>query len=141
VQKSRGSAHSSQVREFVLTDHGAELIDVYVGPAGVVTGSARMVQEARERDTELQQSEGLIRRTRKLRRRIMEGETQLAVLRDELAAERDELARIDKRGQRQMADAEATRSAMASTLGDHPDVGHSGKARLCPGARSRCWPR
>ena len=36
VLKSRGSAHSNQVREFVLTDHGAELVDVYVGPAGVV---------------------------------------------------------------------------------------------------------
>ena len=98
VRKSRGSAHSNQVREFVLTDHGAELIDVYVGPAGVVTGSARVVQEARERDAELQQGEGLIRRTRKLRRRIMEGETQLALLQDELAAERDELERIDRRG-------------------------------------------
>ncbi len=41
VLKSRGSAHSNQVREFVLTDRGAELVDVYVGPAGVVTGSAR----------------------------------------------------------------------------------------------------
>ncbi len=47
VLKSRGSAHSNQVREFVLTDHGVELVDVYVGPAGIVTGSARLVQEAR----------------------------------------------------------------------------------------------
>jgi circadian clock protein KaiC len=68
VLKSRGSAHSSQVREFVLTDRGAELIDVYVRPAAVVTGSARVVQEAQKRDAELQQGEGLIRRTRKLRR-------------------------------------------------------------------------
>ena len=60
VLKSRGSAHSNQVREFVLTDHGAELVDVYVGPAGVVTGSARVVQEARERGAELQQSEDLV---------------------------------------------------------------------------------
>ena len=42
VLKSRGGAHSSQVREFVLTDHGAELIDVYVRSAAVVTGSARV---------------------------------------------------------------------------------------------------
>ena len=129
VRKSRGSAHSNQVREFVLTDHGAELIDVYVGPAGVVTGSARVVQEARERDAELQQSEGLVRRTRKLRRRIMEGETQLALLQDDLAAERDELERIDKRGQRQAADAEATRSAVASRRWADPAPGDEGGQR------------
>ena len=36
VLKSRGTAHSNQVREFVLTDHGVELADVYVGPGGVM---------------------------------------------------------------------------------------------------------
>ena len=44
VIKSRGSAHSNQVREFVLTDEGAELLDVYVGPNGVLTGSERVEQ-------------------------------------------------------------------------------------------------
>ena len=129
VRKSRGSADSNQVREFVLTDHGAELIDVYVGPAGVVTGSARVVQEARERDAELQQSDGQLRRTRELRRRIMEGETQLALLQDELAAERDELEQTDKHGQRQAADAEATRSAMASRRWADPAPGDEGGQR------------
>jgi circadian clock protein KaiC len=114
VLKSRGSAHSNQVREFVLSDHGAQLVDVYVGPAGVVTGSARVVQEAQEHSAELQQREDLLRRTQELRRGVMEGETQLALLHDELAAERAELQRIDERGQRHVADAEATRSAMAS---------------------------
>ena len=60
VLKSRGSAHSNQVREFVLTDHGVELVDVYVGPAGIVTGSARLVQEAQQRDAAQQQSEELV---------------------------------------------------------------------------------
>ena len=46
VIKSRGSAHSNQVREFVLTDRGAELLDVYVGPQGMLTGSARVAQQA-----------------------------------------------------------------------------------------------
>ena len=36
VLKSRGTAHSNQVREFVLTDHGVELVEVYVGAAGVL---------------------------------------------------------------------------------------------------------
>ncbi len=114
VLKSRGSAHSNQVREFVLTDRGVELVDVYVGPAGVVTGSARLMQEAQERGAELQQGEELMRRRRDLRRSILEGEAQLAVLQDELGAERAELERIDVREQRQAADADAARSALAA---------------------------
>ena len=54
VRKQRGSAHSNQVREFMLTDHGIELADVYVGPEGVLTGSARLSQEIGERDARLQ---------------------------------------------------------------------------------------
>ena len=114
VLKSRGSAHSNQVREFVLTDHGAELVDVYVGPAGVVTGSARLVQEAQERGAELRRGEELMRRRRELRRGIVEAEAQLAVLQDDLAAERAELERIEAREQRQAADAEAARSVLAA---------------------------
>ena len=46
VLKSRGMDHSNQIREFILTDCGIELLDVYVGPEGVLTGSARLTQEA-----------------------------------------------------------------------------------------------
>jgi circadian clock protein KaiC len=49
ILKSRGMAHSNQVREFLLTDKGAELVDVYIGPEGVLTGSARMAQELKEK--------------------------------------------------------------------------------------------
>ena len=49
VLKSRGMAHSNQIREFLLTSQGIELADVYVGPQGVLTGSARQAQEAKER--------------------------------------------------------------------------------------------
>ncbi len=114
VLKSRGTAHSNQVREFVLSDHGAELVDVYVGPAGVVTGSARLVQEAQERGAELRQAEDLSRRRRELRRGIVEAEARLTVLKDELAGERAELERIEAREQRQAADAEADRSVLAA---------------------------
>jgi len=48
ILKSRGMAHSNQVREFVLSDKGIDLVDVYVGSAGVLTGSARASQEAQE---------------------------------------------------------------------------------------------
>ena len=94
VLKSRGSAHSNQVREFLLTDHGIEVVDVYVGPAGMMTGSARLAQETRERDARLQQQEDLQRRARELRRGIAQGQVQLAALHDELAAQQAELKRI-----------------------------------------------
>ena len=59
VLKSRGTAHSNQVREFVLTSQGVELVDVYVGAAGVLAGSARVTQQAAERDAELRVAEDL----------------------------------------------------------------------------------
>jgi circadian clock protein KaiC len=49
VLKSRGMKHSNQIREFHITAEGIQLEDVYVGPEGVLTGSMRAAQEARER--------------------------------------------------------------------------------------------
>jgi circadian clock protein KaiC len=46
ILKSRGMPHSNQIREFLLTDHGIRLEDVYVGPAGLLTGAARASPEA-----------------------------------------------------------------------------------------------
>jgi circadian clock protein KaiC len=112
VLKSRGTAHSNQVREFVLTDHGIELVDVYVGAAGMLAGSARLVQEAAERDAELKQADGLNHRRRELRRSVMEREAHLLAVQDQLDAERAELDRIDLRERHDAADAEADRSAM-----------------------------
>src|SRR5262249_31382721 len=49
VLKSRGMAHSNQIREFLIASQGVNLVDVYVGPGGVLTGAARQQQEIRER--------------------------------------------------------------------------------------------
>ena len=114
VLKSRGSANSNQVREFVLTDHGVELVDVYVGPAGVMTGSARLSQEISERDARLQQQEDLQRRERELRRGIMHGQAQLATLQDEIAAQQAELERIADREQRLATEAQVAQRAMGT---------------------------
>jgi circadian clock protein KaiC len=114
VLKSRGTAHSNQVREFVLTDHGIELVEVYVGPAGMLAGSARLAQEAVERDAEADQADEVERHRRELRGRISEGEAHLVAVQDQLAAERAEIERIDRRERRQAADAEADRQIMAT---------------------------
>ncbi len=114
VLKSRGTAHSNQVREFVLTDHGIELVEVYVGPAGMLAGSARLAQEAVERDAEADQADDVERHRRELRGRISEGEAHLVAVQDQLAAERAEIDRIDRRERRQVAEAETDRQSMAT---------------------------
>jgi circadian clock protein KaiC len=113
VLKSRGTAHSNQVREFVLTGHGIELVDVYVGPAGVLAGSARLAQQAAERDATMRQVGDLNRHRRELHRSIAEREAHLATVQDQLAAERAEMDQIDLGGRREAADVIADRSAMA----------------------------
>ncbi|MGB9894009.1 MAG: ATPase domain-containing protein, partial [Candidatus Saccharicenans sp.] len=60
ILKSRGSAHSNQIRECIITDKGIEIVDAYVGEAGVLTGTARKIQESRDKLARLRQ-EALIR--------------------------------------------------------------------------------
>jgi circadian clock protein KaiC len=69
VRKSRGMNHSNQIREFLLTAQGIELADVYVGPEGVLTGSARQAQEAKEEAEGAARLEELTQRAVDLARR------------------------------------------------------------------------
>ena len=94
VMKSRGTAHSNQVREFLLTDHGAELLDVTVGARGVLTGSARLAQAAEERAAAADRSAELERRRMALARRTAEVDAEVAALRAQLATESAELDRL-----------------------------------------------
>jgi circadian clock protein KaiC len=94
IMKSRGMAHSNQIREFLLTDHGVKLRDVYVGESGVLTGSARLSQEAqvqagnltRKRETERKQL-GLERKRKAL-------EAQITALRAEFEAQQTETLNV-----------------------------------------------
>src|SRR3954470_22557354 len=94
VLKSRGMAHSNQVREMVLSHRGIELTEVYVGPEGALTGSARLAQEAREkREATVRRQE--IERTRfDLERRRQALEAKLASLRLEFEAEAEGMRRF-----------------------------------------------
>ena len=91
ILKSRGMAHSNQVREFLLTDHGVELKDVYIGPEGVLTGSMRLAQEAREQAASLDRQQEFERRQRELERKRLVLQAQMATLRAQFEAEEDEL--------------------------------------------------
>jgi len=99
VLKSRGMAHSNQIREFLLTDHGVELRDVYVGPEGVLTGSMRLAQEARERSSALIRREDVERRQRALERKRRALEAQIDAQRAQFEAEQDELRLLIAEGQ------------------------------------------
>ena len=76
ILKSRGMAHSNQVREYQLTDDGIRLTDVYIGPGQVLTGSARLSQEARDRDLAIATRQKEERRRRELDRERAELKSQ-----------------------------------------------------------------
>ena len=90
VLKSRGMAHSNQIREFLLTDNGVELRDVYVGPEGVLTGSARLSQEAKGDAELLLRQQEIGRKQFGLERKREAMEAQIAVIRAEFEAEKSE---------------------------------------------------
>lgn len=93
VLKARGMAHSNQIREFVLTDHGVNLVDVYVGPAGLLTGSARVAQAARETAEALERKQELERKGAELTHKRQQLEAQIERMRAEFAVEERGLMR------------------------------------------------
>jgi circadian clock protein KaiC len=96
LTKSRGTAHSNQVREFLLTDHGIALVPPYIGGGEVYTGSARVNLEARERAEVEQRRVERERRRRSLERRRAEIEAQIAAMWAAFDAETaDEFHEID----------------------------------------------
>jgi circadian clock protein KaiC len=96
VIKARGMAHSNQVREFLISNRGIDLVDAYIGPNGVLTGSARAAQTAREKAELLASQQEAARRKRELGRKRAALERQIGGLRSEHAAGDDELRRIDE---------------------------------------------
>jgi len=94
VLKSRGMKHSNQIREFLISDHGIEIMDAYIGASGVLTGSARVAQEDIRKAVVLsnqQQAAGL---KREVERKRMAIERQISGLRSDYESEAEELRRI-----------------------------------------------
>ena len=90
VLKSRGMAHSNQIREFRLTNHGVELLDVYVGADGVLTGSARLSQEAKDDAEQLLRQQEIGSNQHRIQRKREAMEAQVLVLRSEFEGEESE---------------------------------------------------
>jgi circadian clock protein KaiC len=89
--KSRGMGHSNQVREFVISSKGVELVPVAVGPAGVLTGSARLNMESDQRADAAAAKHELERRRRQVARKQQLLEQQIAAMRAEILAEQEDV--------------------------------------------------
>jgi circadian clock protein KaiC len=123
--KSRGMAHSNQVREFIMSSDGIKLRDPYVGPEGVLTGSARLAQEAKEKAAVLIRHQDMERRSRELERRRRETAAQIEILHAQLANEEAEVALLNREGsarEDQLADDRVTMGVgrQAGPLSDKP---------------------
>ena len=94
VLKARGINHSNQVREFKLTSQGIDLIDVYLGPSGVATGTARLVQEAKEAADAAARQQAIERRQHEIERKRLVLEAQMQALQAKFELEKNELEQM-----------------------------------------------
>ena len=94
VLKARGMAHSNQIREFLISDHGIDLVDAYIGPSGVLTGSARVAQGDLEKAAVLTGQQEAAQLKREVERKRAALERQISALRSDYESEAAELRRI-----------------------------------------------
>jgi circadian clock protein KaiC len=113
ILKSRGMAHSNQIREFVITSTGTSLIDVYTGPDGVLTGAERASREAQARAETILQRQQIAQRERQNARRRRTIEAQITALREQLSEEETETGLDIAEAKAAVAQLEQDRSAMA----------------------------
>lgn len=113
ILKSRGMAHSNQIREFVLTDKGVNLLDVYVGPSGVLTGSARLSREAQEKAKDLVRQQDAQIKQLNLERKRKAMEAQIADIRAEFKTEEAEVKKSIKQEKLRQQKVSQDREAMA----------------------------
>jgi len=115
VLKARGMAHSNQVREFLITPRGIKLVQAYLGSAGVLTGSARLSQEAREQTEKQAAKEETQRKKLLLEHRRKNVEAQIAALHAGLQTEVEEYERALSEVRLREQQLELDRAAMAKS--------------------------
>jgi circadian clock protein KaiC len=129
VIKARGMAHSNQVREFLISNRGIDLVDAYIGPNGVLTGSARAAQSAREKAEALAGRQEASRRKRELENKRKELERQIGGLRSEYESGTEELRRIDNQVGTQTRLLTTERSELGRLRHADADVVNGARAR------------
>lgn len=91
ILKSRGMHHSNQVREFILTSDGIELVDVYLGQNNFLTGTARVAQQSQEKLAQLNRKQDFDRKKLRLEQQQSLVQAQIKALEIQLAIEQAEL--------------------------------------------------
>ncbi|WP_424355384.1 circadian clock protein KaiC [Methanobacterium sp. MBAC-LM] len=94
IIKSRGMVHSNQMREFLITSNGIEVEDVYIGPEGMLTGSARISQIALEKAQKLMRKQEIERKRREIEHKRESMEAQIAEIKSKFEVEEEELEKI-----------------------------------------------
>ncbi|MBK9991867.1 MAG: circadian clock protein KaiC [Verrucomicrobia bacterium] len=94
VLKARGMAHSNQIREFLISDRGIDVVDAYIGASGVLTGSARAAQYSLEKAAVLASQQEAAQLQREVERKRGALERQIGDLRADYESEALELRRI-----------------------------------------------
>lgn len=92
IVKSRGMGHSNQVREFVITNKGIELMELELGPNGILTGSARRSNQLHKKVSELKLKDELSRKDREIVRKRKVLEANIAAMRNEFESVQEELS-------------------------------------------------
>jgi circadian clock protein KaiC len=133
ILKSRGAAHSNQIREFLLTDHGIELRNVYLGETGLLTGSARVAQEAKDASQGLLAEQEIETKQSGLARKRKAIEAQMEVLRLELETEEEESKRLIAQEQMKLKQWEQEQDKMAKSRA----FNEGARAGNAKGARAR----
>jgi circadian clock protein KaiC len=115
ILKSRGAAHSNQIREFLLTDRGVELRNVYLGETGLLTGSARVAREAKDASQALIAKQEIETKQRALDCKRKAIEAQMDVLRLELETQEEESRRFIAQEQMKLKKWEQDQGKMAKS--------------------------
>jgi circadian clock protein KaiC len=133
VLKSRGMAHSNQVREFMMSGEGIRLIPPYIGAGQVLTGSSRVAQEAKEKAEALIRAQEIDKKQEALERKRGALEAQIRVLQMEFAAEELELERVIGQQKSRERQLNAERDAMSRIRSGAHDSAEKAAAAGNPG--------
>jgi circadian clock protein KaiC len=107
ILKSRGMRSSNQVREFIISDKGIEIVELMISPKGVVVGSARKSYELEREKEKISKKRDIIRKNKEIERKknILDGKikrliTQFEMEKEELNRKEMEEIMIDEVRQR-----------------------------------------
>ncbi len=137
ILKARGIAHSNQIREFLLTDHGAQLQEVYLGEAGLLTGSARVTQEAKDASAALLARQEIEGKQFLLERKRKALDAQIAALQLDLVTEEQESRQLIAQEELKLKKWELDRGEMARSRSASAGLqaGNGGNAKVRGGRK------